>query len=180
MPSRRRFWTCSRTSLGCLFRLPTKSRLVPANAARLVKRAPCAAPPPRALRDEHQMQPSGGIAMPAMPGSVRPQHDGSVKRFLARRRGGTVRISSSGGAMQFGLAGRQFEIDRVQVEAGLRGVQPEAVRTHGVRIGGKLYPVKQVLARVTGLSRADFNSHQARQVLKRLGLTVVENNKGTS
>jgi hypothetical protein len=54
------------------------------------------------------------------------------------------------------------------------------VRTHGVRIGGKLYPVKQVVARVTGLSRADFNSHQARHVLKRIGLTVVENNERTS
>jgi hypothetical protein len=82
--------------------------------------------------------------------------------------------------MQFGLAGRQFEFGRAQVEARLCGVDPEPVRTHAVRIGSRLYPVKQVVARVTGLSRADFNSHQARHVLMRIGLTVIENNEKAS
>jgi len=82
--------------------------------------------------------------------------------------------------VQFALAGQQFELGREQVEERMRGVEPEAVRTHGVRIGRKLYPVKQVVSKVTGLSRADFNSHQARHVLKRLGLPVVENSGETS
>jgi hypothetical protein len=39
-------------------------------------------------------------------------------------------------------------------------------------VGGRRFPPKQVISAVTGLDRADFNTHQARQVLRRLGFTV--------
>jgi methylmalonyl-CoA mutase cobalamin-binding subunit len=47
------------------------------------------------------------------------------------------------------------------------------VRSHGVRLHGHIYPVKQVLAAVIGIDRADFQSMQARSVFRRLGFEVV-------
>jgi integrase/recombinase XerC len=43
-----------RTSLRCLFRWAHESGFVATNAARLLKRARCTPPPPRALRDDEQ------------------------------------------------------------------------------------------------------------------------------
>ena len=39
-------------------------------------------------------------------------------------------------------------------------------------VGGRRYPPKQVLSRATGLDRADFTTHHARRVLKRLGFVA--------
>lgn len=80
--------------------------------------------------------------------------------------------------MHFSLAGKKFSVTPQDVQRMMRGVEPEPVRTHGVRLGEVLFPVKQVLSKVTGLSKADFNSHQARHVLRRMGLNVVEEDGG--
>ncbi len=55
----------------------------------------------------------------------------------------------------------------------MRGLEPEMIGTHAVRLGAQVYPVKQVLALLTGLSKADLNSHQAHQILRRMGLDVI-------
>ena len=39
-------------------------------------------------------------------------------------------------------------------------------------MNGRRFPLKQVLALVTGLDRADFTTHQARSILRRLGFGV--------
>lgn len=70
------------------------------------------------------------------------------------------------------MAGRGFDLERLEVEVLVRALAPEAVRRHFVEIGGTRYPVKQVLAAVTGLDRNAFTSQQARAVLERLGLRV--------
>lgn len=67
------------------------------------------------------------------------------------------------------INGRVFRLDRDEVVRKMRRVEPEAVRDHGVSIGGREYPVKQVIAAVTGLDRLDFQTMQARSVLQRLG-----------
>lgn len=54
----------------------------------------------------------------------------------------------------------------------MKNVTPQEVRVHGVTIDGTLYPVIQVLEKATGVDRADFNSVQARGILKRLGFKV--------
>lgn len=41
-----------------------------------------------------------------------------------------------------------------------------------VVVDGRRFPPKQVIAALTGLDRADFTSHQARTVLRRLGFTT--------
>ena len=51
-------------------------------------------------------------------------------------------------------------------------VDPEPIRERYAVVLGRRYPPKQVLAAVTGLDRADFTTHQARAVLRRLGFGV--------
>ena len=46
------------------------------------------------------------------------------------------------------------------------------VHEHYVVVGGRRFPPKQVLSCVTGLDRADFTTHQARRILKRLGFVA--------
>jgi hypothetical protein len=73
----------------------------------------------------------------------------------------------------FTVKGERLHLtDRAVVEA-VRGVEPEAVHKHGVEIAGVVFPVKQAFALATGLDLLDFNTNQARDVLKRLGFRVV-------
>lgn len=80
--------------------------------------------------------------------------------------------------MQFTICGQKFEITAEDIRKKMHGVEPDAVATLAVSIEGKLYPVKQVISLVTGLPKADFNSHQARHVLRRLGLELGTEKKG--
>lgn len=67
------------------------------------------------------------------------------------------------------IAGNDFELDAGDVDRVLASLEPEPLRDHYVVVGNRRYPPKQVLAAVTGLDRADFTTHQARAVLRRLG-----------
>ncbi len=70
------------------------------------------------------------------------------------------------------VMGRDFELDAATVEGVVGRVDPEPIQEHYVLIAGRRYPPKQVLAAVTGLDRADFTTHQARSILRRLGFGV--------
>lgn len=71
--------------------------------------------------------------------------------------------------MEFTINGQLLELQREQVEGAMREVDPETIRQHAVEIGGRLFPVKQVLSCATGLDRLDFTSAQH---LKRLGFQL--------
>jgi hypothetical protein len=70
------------------------------------------------------------------------------------------------------IAGADFDLTAGEVERAVRRLEPEPIREHVVVVGGRRYPPKQVLAELTGLDRADFTTHQARSVLRRLGFGV--------
>ncbi len=70
------------------------------------------------------------------------------------------------------IAGHDFDLTSAAIGAAAEGIEPEPIRDHYVVVGGRRYPPKQVLAAATGLDRADFTTHQARAVLRRLGLGV--------
>lgn len=70
------------------------------------------------------------------------------------------------------IAHQEFDLDGARIVRDLRSVLPEPLDDHYVVIAGRRYPPKQVIGVVTGLDRADFNTHQARRVLSRLGFTV--------
>jgi hypothetical protein len=73
---------------------------------------------------------------------------------------------------KFRIADETHELEAEAVEAALVNVLPEPIREHYVVVGGRRFPPKQVLTRATGLDRADFTTHQARRILKRLGFTA--------
>jgi 5-methylcytosine-specific restriction protein B len=70
------------------------------------------------------------------------------------------------------INGKRFTIERRDIERLVAPVEPESLRDHGVKINGRIYPVKQVVSLVTGLDRLDFQSMQARSVLQRLGFPL--------
>ncbi len=49
---------------------------------------------------------------------------------------------------------------------------PDPLGDHYVVVAGRRFPPKQVIGVMTDLDRADFNTHQARRILSRLGFTV--------
>lgn len=70
------------------------------------------------------------------------------------------------------VAGKDFSLDADRVSRRLKEVLPDPLTEHYVVVEGRRYPPKQIIALVTGLDRADFTTHQARRVLRRLGFTV--------
>jgi hypothetical protein len=80
--------------------------------------------------------------------------------------------------MTIRIAGRTVELERRAVERRLRRVLPEPIRQHYVVVGGRRYPPKQVVNEVTGIDRADFTTHQARRILRRLGFPVARLGSG--
>lgn len=67
------------------------------------------------------------------------------------------------------ISGQQFDLDPRRIVRAVSRALPEPVRDHYVVIEGRRYPPKQVIALATGLDRADFTTHQARRILRRLG-----------
>lgn len=70
------------------------------------------------------------------------------------------------------VAKKRFELTQSEVRRAVARALPEPLHEHYVVIDGARYPPKQVLALVTGLDRADFTTHQARRILRRLGFVV--------
>lgn len=70
------------------------------------------------------------------------------------------------------VAGSEFSLSAHEVERHLAEADPEPIRSHYAVVNGRRFPLKQVLALVTGLDRADFTTHQARSILRRLGFGV--------
>ena len=73
---------------------------------------------------------------------------------------------------RFTVAGQAFEIERDDVEQCLSDLLADPVREHYVVVQGRRFPPKQVLSCVTNLDRADFTTHQARRILRRLGFVA--------
>ncbi len=78
------------------------------------------------------------------------------------------------------IAQQEFLLDGDEIERRLRDVTPEPVGDHYVVVAGKRFPPKQVIGLMTGLDRADFNTHQARRILSRLGFTVGRRSRDTA
>lgn len=74
--------------------------------------------------------------------------------------------------MKTRVAGRDFDLDGPALETLVGTLEPEPVHEHYTVIGGRRFPPKQVISSVTQLDRADFTTHQARSILRRLGFGV--------
>ena len=77
--------------------------------------------------------------------------------------------------MRFTVSGRSFEITRQQIIDATRGVPeetPDFRNKYFVRIGGRRYPIKQLVHLVTGLPNIQFNAGPAHHILEKLGFSV--------
>ncbi len=72
----------------------------------------------------------------------------------------------------FKISGQDFQLEQTAVIECVGRLLPDPLQEHYVVIEGRRFPPKQVISCATGLDRADFTTHQARRVLKRLGFTA--------
>jgi hypothetical protein len=75
--------------------------------------------------------------------------------------------------LQFQLNGQLVDLTADDVRRRLAGVNPSTTYRHTVVVDGTAYPVKQAFAVATGISRHDFTSHRAREILSRLGFELI-------
>lgn len=71
------------------------------------------------------------------------------------------------------VAGSQKALNRNDVVRRLRGAKLGPIRTHAVRVGDVLFPVKKAWAAASGMDLLDFNTNQARNWFRRLGFEIV-------
>lgn len=74
--------------------------------------------------------------------------------------------------IEVSVGGRRVRISRSDVVRAVSVGGFGSIRQHAVEVDGIAYPVKEVLARATGLDVLDFNTVQARNTLRRLGFAL--------
>ena len=80
--------------------------------------------------------------------------------------------------MQFTINRSTHELTRDGVESALSTRTPGAVTTYSVEIGGRRFPVKQVISEATGLTNDEFGSQRAQSILRELGYEVLSTAPG--
>jgi hypothetical protein len=75
-------------------------------------------------------------------------------------------------AITFTLKGRTFECRKQDFVEAVRGVLPSRIQKYSVVLSGKRYPIRQVLATVTGLPAIAITSQDAYRVLDKFGFAV--------
>ena len=73
---------------------------------------------------------------------------------------------------RFVLKGESYCFTKEFVEEEMEGIKPGARGTILVKINGSEYPVKQVLAKISGLDKMLFTSNDAVRILSKLGFEI--------
>lgn len=76
------------------------------------------------------------------------------------------------------VGGRDFDLTKLEVEARMKGEEPELIQKHMVAVNGQMFPPKQVLGHVTGWARTSFTTMEAQRVLTRIGFDCTETPAG--
>lgn len=78
--------------------------------------------------------------------------------------------------MRITIRGKTYSVSKEEVEEKLRAVEPEEERgaRYFVEIGGKKFPIKQVLSQTLNLRKLAFTSQDAFIVLEKLGFKITE------
>ncbi|MGI9071169.1 MAG: hypothetical protein ACR2JB_07580 [Bryobacteraceae bacterium] len=72
----------------------------------------------------------------------------------------------------FTLRGKTFEKRRQDFVRAIRGLEPGRIQKYSTVVGGKRYPIRQVLAAVTKLPTIAITSQDAYRVLEKFGFGV--------
>jgi hypothetical protein len=78
------------------------------------------------------------------------------------------------------IAGREYRFAAEDVQRVARRLDPEPIDVWFAMVDQRRFPPKQLVEALTGLDRADFNSHQARALLARLGFPVERRRRARS
>lgn len=74
--------------------------------------------------------------------------------------------------VRFRLDGEEFELTPDLVRRRIASHHPESIQQYWVEIDDQRWPVKQVMALATGLTRTRFQSQNSRRLLAKLGFAV--------
>jgi hypothetical protein len=75
-------------------------------------------------------------------------------------------------SLQFRLAGRNFSLDRRRIEDVVKNLSPGPIDKYFVRVDGRIYPPKQVIAAALQIPPGDFITTDATRVLRNLGYKI--------
>jgi hypothetical protein len=78
------------------------------------------------------------------------------------------------------IAGREYHVTAEDVQRVARQLDPEPIEVWFAMVDQWRFPPKQLVEALTGLDRADFNSHHARSLLVRLGFPVERRRRAES
>ena len=79
--------------------------------------------------------------------------------------------------MRVTIRNKIYHIDKEDVEKKLTAVEPQEGRArYFVEIGGKQFPIKQVLSEALNLLKPAFTTQEAFGILQRLGFEITERN----
>lgn len=79
--------------------------------------------------------------------------------------------------LRFILKGKAYVLSRKEIERKMQEIDPEIIASYYIVINKKKYPLKQVLGDSLGLSRLEFTSVDAFNILRRLGFKIERKNE---
>lgn len=75
-------------------------------------------------------------------------------------------------ARTFTLRGKTFNKRKEDFIKAVKGMEPGRIQKYSVLVGGKRYPIRQVLAAVTNMPAIAITSQDAFRVLEKFGFSV--------
>jgi hypothetical protein len=73
---------------------------------------------------------------------------------------------------RFTLRGREFDKEEAEFTKATKAMQPGRVQKYSTVIGGKRYPIRQVVSAVTGLRPIEITSQDAYRILEKFGFLI--------
>ena len=74
--------------------------------------------------------------------------------------------------LRFTLRGKTFEKERDDFVRAAKAIEPGRIQKYSTIVGGKRYPIRQLLAAVTGLPAIAITSQDAYRILEKFGFHV--------
>ncbi|WP_155987631.1 hypothetical protein [Pseudacidobacterium ailaaui] len=74
--------------------------------------------------------------------------------------------------IRFTLRGKPFEKEREDFVKAAKAMEPERIQKYSTVVNGKRYPIRQLIATVTGLPKIAITSQDAYRILEKFGFTV--------
>jgi hypothetical protein len=74
--------------------------------------------------------------------------------------------------VRFVLRGKEFEKDRDEVFRAVKGMSPGRIQKYSTTVNGTSFPIRQVVAAVTGVPAIEITSQDAYRILQKFGFKI--------